>query len=60
MTIKPPVIVRVQGPGWETVIEVDGIYGNAGGVAARLRAEGLAAQQRKGEVLVNANAEMRT
>lgn len=55
--MKPPVTVRVQGPDWEVVILVDGIYGNAAGVAARLRAEGCAAQQRRGEVLVNANAE---
>lgn len=55
---KPPVIVRVQGPGWEVVVEVDGIYGNAAGVAARLRGVGCAAMQRKGEVLVNASADL--
>lgn len=49
--------VRIQGPGWEVVVLVDAIYGKPGGVAARLRAEGLAAQQRRGEVLVNASAE---
>jgi hypothetical protein len=52
---KPPTVVRVQGPTWEAVLEVPGIYGDAAGVAARLRGQGLAAQRRKGEVLVNAN-----
>ena len=53
--MKPPVTVRVQGPTWEAVLEVPGIYGNAAGVAARLRREGLAAQRKRDEVLVNAN-----
>lgn len=52
---KPPVTVRVQGPTWEAVLEVPGIYGDAAGVAARLRGMGIAAQRKKNEVLVNAN-----
>lgn len=51
--------VRIQGPGWEVVTEVASVYGDAAGVARRLRAEGLAAQKRGAEVLVNANAERR-
>jgi hypothetical protein len=53
--VKPPVTVRIQGPTWEVVTEIPGIYGDAAGVAARLRRDGLAAQRRKNEVLVNAN-----
>lgn len=58
---KPPVTVRVQGPTWEAVIEVPGIYGDSAGVAARLRAQGIAVQRRKSktpgqyDVIVNAN-----
>jgi hypothetical protein len=51
----PPVTVRVLGPTWEVVLEVPAIYGNAAGVAARCRVMGLLAQQRRGEVLINAN-----
>lgn len=58
--MKPPVIVRVQGPTWEAVIEVQGIYGDAGGIAARLRAQGLAARRKGVEVLVNANGPLPT
>lgn len=52
------MLVRVQGPAWEVLIEVDGIYGDASGVAARLRAGGAAARRKGDEVLVNANAEL--
>jgi hypothetical protein len=54
-----PTTVRVQGPTWEIVIEIDPIHGDAGGIAAKLRQEGLAARKRGDEVLVNANAELR-
>jgi hypothetical protein len=53
--MKPPVTVRVQGPTWEAVLEIPGLYGDAGGVAARLRANGLLCRRSKNEVLVNAN-----
>lgn len=55
---RGPTTVRVQGPTWEAVVEVAAIYGDAAGVAARLRAQGLAARKRGAEVLVNANAEI--
>lgn len=48
--------VLIQGLGWTAVIEVDPQFGDAAGVARRLRAMGLAARVRAGEVLVNANA----
>lgn len=50
-----PTVVRVIGPTWEAVLEVPAIYGDAAGVAARLRVQGLAAQRKKDEVMVNAN-----
>lgn len=55
MNGKPPVVVRVQGPGWEVVIEVPGLFGDAGGVAARLRGTGVLCRKVKGEVHVNPN-----
>lgn len=53
--MKPPVVVRIQGPTWEAVLEVPGIYGDAAGVAARLRIGGLLCRRSKNEVLVNAS-----
>lgn len=53
--MKPPVIVRIQGPTWEAVVEVPGIYGDAGGVAARMRLSGILCKRSRKEVLVNAN-----
>lgn len=53
--MKPDVTVRVQGPTWEAVLAVPGIYGDAGGVAGRLRMAGVAARRKGDEVLVNAN-----
>lgn len=53
--MKPVVIARIQGPTWEVVVEIPGIYGDAAGVAARMRGLGLAAKRQKNEVLVNAN-----
>lgn len=58
--IKPPVTVRVLGPTWEVVILVDGFYGDAGGVANRLRTNGLAARRKGAEVLVNASGPLPT
>lgn len=51
------VVVRVQHAQWEVVIEAPPIFGPPGKVAARLRAEGLAARKVGFEVHVNANAE---
>lgn len=48
-------MVRVVGPTWEAVLEVPSIYGDAAGVAARMRGQGLAAQRKGDEVMVNAN-----
>lgn len=52
---RPPVVVRVVGPTWEVVLEVPGIYGDAAGLAARMRGIGLHVARRKDEVIVNAN-----
>ena len=57
--MKPPVVVRIQAVGWEVVAEIDGTFGDAAAVAAKLRASGCAARRRRDEVLVNANAELR-
>lgn len=56
---KPPVLVRIQYPGAEVVVEVPAIHGDSAGVAARLRREGLAAVKRGAEVIVNGSAEFR-
>jgi hypothetical protein len=50
--------VRIQGPGWEVVVEIDGTFGGPADVAAKLRASGCAARRRREEVLVNANADL--
>lgn len=52
--MKLPITVRVCGPGWEVVLEVPGLFGDAGGVAARLRGAGLPARRKGLEVIVNA------
>lgn len=50
---KPPIPVRVVRKGrWEAAILVNPIYGDAGGVATRLRSLGLKARVQKGEVVV--------
>lgn len=49
------VRVHVVGPTWEVILEVPGIYGDAAGIAARMRAGGLLAQRKKDAVIVNAN-----
>lgn len=51
-------VVRVQHASWEVVVETPAIYGDAGSVAARLRAEGVQARKKGNEVLVNANADL--
>lgn len=57
--MKPPVVVRIQAVDWEVVAEIDGSFGDAAAVAAKLRASGCAARRRRDEVLVNANADLR-
>jgi hypothetical protein len=57
--VKPPVVVRIQAVDWEVVAEIDGSFGDAAAVAAKLRASGCAARRRRDEVLVNANADLR-
>lgn len=52
--MKPPTTVRVIGPGWVAVIEVDWIFGEAANIAARLRHEGLEAKRKGDEVHVTA------
>lgn len=49
-----PTIVRVRKRGqWETMIEVDPIYGDASSVARRLRSSGMhKARAASGEVIV--------
>ena len=59
MLVKPPVVVRIQAVDWEVVAEIDGSFGDAAAVAAKLRASGCAARRRRDEVLVNANADLR-
>jgi hypothetical protein len=51
---KKPVLVNIQYPDLTTVVvEVDPLYGDAGGVARRLRASGLAARRQGDIVIVN-------
>jgi hypothetical protein len=49
-------IVRVVHAEWQVLIEVPTLYGDAVGVARRLRKDGLAARKVGPEVHVNANA----
>lgn len=57
--MNPSVVVRIQAVEWEVVAEIDGSFGDAAAVAAKLRASGCAARRRRDEVLVNANADLR-
>jgi hypothetical protein len=57
--VNPSVVVRIQAVEWEVVAEIDGSFGDAAAVAAKLRASGCAARRRRDEVLVNANADLR-
>lgn len=51
------MIVVIQYVNVQVVIEVDGMYGNAAGVANRLRSSGLAAKKVGDQVHVNGQAE---
>ena len=50
-------LVRIIHAEWQVVAEIPDIYGDASGVARRLRTEGLAARKVGDEVHVNANAD---
>lgn len=55
--MKKPVLARIQFPTAEVVVEIPAIYGDAAGVAARMRASGLQAKKKGDEVLVNGSAD---